>query len=138
MIIKILKGGDKRKAVDYVNKLPDNKQYIVEIKVKREKRSIPQNRLYWLWLTCLMDETGEHKDNLHEYFKQYYLGTNERIIFDRYRIFVSISTTSLDTLQFTNYLNRIEQFAAAELGIILPHPEDEVWAEFYEKYSEFI
>jgi hypothetical protein len=138
MIIKILKQGDKGKVVDYVNRLPDGKKYIVEIKVKRENRSIPQNRLYWLWLTCLMDETGEHKDNLHEYFKQYYLGTYERIVFGRYRISVIQSTTTIDTLMFTNYLNRIEQFAASELGIVLPRPEDEVWAEFYEKYRDFI
>jgi hypothetical protein len=138
MIIKILKETDKRKVVDYVNKLPNSKQYIVDIKVKREKRTIPQNRLYWLWLTCLMDETGEHKDNLHEYFKQYYLGTSERMVFDKYLIVVPVSTTTLDTLQFTHYLNRIEQFAASELGIVLPRPEDEVWADFYEKYKDFI
>jgi hypothetical protein len=138
MILKILKNGDKNKVVEYVNRLPETKQYIIEIKVKREIRTIPQNRLYWLWLTCLMDETGEHKDNLHEYFKQYYLGTEEYFVFDKYRIFVPTSTTTLDTLQFTNYLNRIEQFAATELGIVLPRPEDRVWAEFYEKYKDFI
>jgi hypothetical protein len=138
MILKILKSGDKSKVVDYVNRLSDAKQYVVEIKVKREIRTIPQNRLYWLWLTCLMDETGEHKENLHEYFKQYYLGTTEHVVFDKYRIHVPPSTTKLDTLQFTNYLNRIEQFAASELGIVLPRPEDAVWAEFYEKYKDFI
>jgi hypothetical protein len=138
MILRILRNGDKAKVVNYVNRLPDGRKYTVEIKVRREKRTIPQNRLYWLWLTCLMDETGEHKDNLHEYFKQYYLGTTERTVFDRYTITVPASTTGLDTLQFTNYLNRIEQFAAGELGIVLPRPEDEVWAEFYGKYNDFI
>jgi hypothetical protein len=138
MTFKILKTGDKRKVIDYISRLPETKRYTVEIKVKREKRSIPQNRLYWLWLTCIMDETGEHKDNLHEYFKQYYLGADEKMVFGKYRIFVTQTTTGLDTLQFTNYLNRIEQFAATELGIILPHPEDEAWEEFHEKYENFI
>jgi hypothetical protein len=138
MVLKILKSEDKKKVIDYVNRLPENKEYVVKINVKRKNRSIPQNDLYWLWLTCIMDETGEHKDNLHEYFKQYYLGASETIVFDKYRIFVPPTTTGLDTLQFTNYLNRIEQFAATELGIILPHPEDAVWEDFHDKYGHFI
>jgi hypothetical protein len=85
-----------------------------------------------------MDETGEHKDVLHEYFKQYYLGTTECLVFDKYQVMMTPTTTALDTKQFTDYLNRIEQFASSELGIVLPRPEDEIWAEFYEKYEKFI
>ncbi len=138
MLLKIEKQGDKTKVLDYVNKLPDNKKFTVEIKRKREKRSIDQNRLYWLWLNCIMDETGEHKDNLHEYFKQHYLGISEHMVFDKYQVIIARSTTGLDTKEMTDYLNRIQQFAGTELGIILPNPEDKHFEEFKTHYENFI
>ena len=138
MILKILQHIDRQKVIDYLNGLPDNKQYIVEIKRKREQRSIDQNRLYFLWLSCIMAETGEHKDALHEYFKQYFLGVDEYLVFNKHQIIMPKSTTKLDTKQMTDYLERIQQFASAELGIALPNPEDRYWDEFYNHYKNFI
>ena len=138
MLLKILIPSDKTKVIDYINRLPETKQYVVEVKLKRNRRSVDQNSLYWCWLSCIMDETGEHKDDLHEYFKQHFLGVDERFVFNKYQVVVTKSTTKLDTKQMTDYLERIQQFASAELGIILPNPEDLYWEEFYNKYKDFI
>lgn len=138
MLLKILQSSDKRKVIDYVEKLPDGKPYTVEIKVKRKQRSTNQNRTYWMWLTCIMAETGEHKDRLHEFFKQHILGMDEHWAFDRWPVRVPRSTSGLDTKQMTDYLERVQQFAATELGIVLPNPEDLQFAEFEAQYSQFI
>jgi hypothetical protein len=138
MLLKILQHSDKQKVIDYVTRLPDGKQYTVEIKRKREKRTIDQNRLYWLWLSCIMDETGEHKDALHEFFKSYFLGVTENFVFDKYQVVIPNSTTKLNTKEMTDYLERVQQFANVELGIVLPNPEDLYWEEFYNHYENFI
>lgn len=138
MILRIRTPKDKDKVKAYVDDLKtDKKKYIVEVKVERERRSIDQNALYWLWLTCLMDETGEHKDNLHEYFKTKFLGVDDRQCFGHH-FFLPNTTTKLDTLQFKNYLDRIQEFASVELGITLPDPKDLYWEEFYNHYKDFI
>ena len=113
------------------------KQAVVDLSEKREKRTIDQNSLYWLWLSCIMNETGEYKDRLHEVFKQKFLGTENILVFDN-QFQITKSTTQLDTKQMTDYLNRIQEFSNAELGILLPNPEDLVWADFYEHYKNYI
>ncbi|MGL5913699.1 MAG: hypothetical protein ACRCZB_05990 [Bacteroidales bacterium] len=139
MILKILNPIDKKKVIQYVESLSDTRKYIVEVKVKRERRSIEQNRLYWLWLTCIQDETGNDKETLHEFFKQHVLGVKTLwILDDRYSVDMVRSTTALDTKEMTDYLNRVQQFANVDLGIILPNPEDLHWEEFYNKYKNFI
>lgn len=137
MILKIQNIRSLDAIFSYLKNLDFSKRYILEIKVQREQRSISQNSLYWLWLACLQDETGETKDNLHEYFKTKFLGVDERQCFGHH-FFLPNTTTKLDTLQFKNYLDRIQEFASVELGITLPDPKDLYWEEFYEHYKDFI
>lgn len=137
MVVKVVDERGRKAALEYIQKLSLNKKYSIEIKVQREQRSLPQNKLYWLYLACLQDETGEHKDNLHEYFKSKFLGVDERECFGT-RFYLPNTTTKLDTLQFKNYLDRIQEFANVELGITLPDPKDLYWIDFYNKYKDFI
>ena len=120
-----------------MEKLPTDKPYFAEIKQIRQRRTIDQNSLYWLWLKCLQDETGEDKDRLHEYFKASYLGVSTVEVFG-VDVQISASTTRLDTKEMTHYLDRIQQFALADLGIALPNPSDLYWEQFYEKYKGWI
>ena len=136
MLLKILKPHDKETVKQYIDKLPD-KKFSVEIKQKREIRSISQNSLYWLWLTCIMAETGNDKDYLHIFFGKKYLPKESRVLYGE-TVEITVSTTSLDTAQFTHYLDRIQQFVSSELGVVLPRPEDLHFKEFYETYKDFI
>ncbi len=136
MKLNIIKPSDKEAVRQYIDKLPD-KKFTVEIKQKRELRSVSQNALYWLWLTCIMAETGNDKDYLHVFFGNKYLTQNSRVIYGE-TVNITVSTTSLDTAQFTHYLERIQQFVGVELGIVLPNPEDLHFKEFYETYKYFI
>ncbi len=137
MIFKIKNAEDKKRVIAYIGALPENRKYEANIKQDRVIRTLPQNRLYWLWLGCICHETGNDKDYLHEYFGKKYLPKKEMVIFGQ-MITRPVSTTSLDTKQFTDYLDRIQQFASAELGIVLPDPQSQYWKEFYEQYKNFI
>ena len=128
---------DKQAVMSYLEKLPTDKPYFAEIKQIRRRRTIDQNSLYWLWLKCLQDETGEDKDRLHEYFKARYLGVSTVEVFG-VDVQMSASTTKLDTKEMTHYLDRIQQFALMDLGIALPNPSDLHWEQFYQKYKGWI
>ncbi|MFH0865771.1 MAG: hypothetical protein V1904_06225 [Bacteroidota bacterium] len=103
----------------------------------REVRSIRQNRLYWLHLTCIQQETGNDKELLHIYFAKRFLPIIEYKMFNEI-IYDRSSTADLDTVEFTHYLEKIQIFAQTELNIKLPNPEEQGWDEFFEHYKDFI
>lgn len=137
MKFSIFSNFDKQKVIDYIKDLPEGKSYTADVKLRREKRTIDQNSLLWLWVNCISDETGNEKNALHEYFKAEFLGFTEIVVFGKIQKHIN-STTGLDTKQFTHYLEKIKIFAASELGIVLPEPSDRYWQEFYDKYKLFI
>jgi len=125
---------DREMVIGQIKRLDLKKTYTVEITEKRVKRTISQNALYWLWLTCIEFETGEDRNELHEYFKRKWLEPKDIIIKnDRFQYY---STRSLNTVQFKYYLDHLQIFASTELAIKLPDPEDQYWEEFYSFYSD--
>lgn len=98
----------------------------VVVGLYRRKRSTNQNSLYWAWLGILSQETGYTSDELHELFKRMYLPPVTLEI-GTYTVDVPRSTTGLNTLEFSDYMRHIEVFAATELGVALPQPDDERW-----------
>lgn len=137
MLYKIINPSDKATIHQVIDNLSEKKKWEVSIKVKREIRSLPANRLYWLWLGCISDETGNDKGDLHYEFGIMFLPTKQVKIMGKDRI-KAVSTSDLDSLQFSQYLTKIQQFAGRELGIVLPLPEDLIFADFLEKYKDYI
>lgn len=137
MDFKVISDSDKEAVKAYVDKLPQGKRFDISIKLHREKRTIDQNRLLFLWIGCVSHETGYFKDEVHEIFKKKFLGTETFEIWGE-KVERIKSTTSLDTKQFSQYLERIQQFAATEMGIILPDPKDQYFDQFYQQYKDFI
>lgn len=131
---KIITELDREMVIGQIKRLDLSKKYTVNITQKRVKRTISQNALYWLWLTCIEFETGNDKDVLHDFFKFKYLKAETIKIFDE-DIF-RYSTTKLNTIQFKYYLDQIQIFASTELAIKLPDPADQYWEEFYSFYSD--
>lgn len=124
----------RQAAIEYIQKLPD-RLFTVTVEKTRTTRSIDQNALYWLWLTCIADETGADKDEIHREMRMTYLP--HEIVQGIHGEFIErpISTTKLDTAQFKQYLDKIQVFASAELGIVLPSPEDRAFEAFNEYYK---
>ena len=130
---------DRQAVKDYLDDLLFVKEqhYEAEVKKKRKDRTIDQNSLYWLWITCISMETGQDKEDIHEFFKKKYLGMKECQAFNL-TFFIPCSTTKLDTVQMKNYLDEIQIFSNVELGIVLPDPKDLQWKSFYDHYKHFI
>lgn len=100
-----------------------NGEYTIVVKKKDTKRTSQQNRLYRKWLTIIEEATGQDADMLHEFFKNKFLDIPVESIFGE-DVKRNISTTKLSTIEFTNYLDKINAFVSTELGIRLPQPND--------------
>ena len=136
-VINIHNYKTREDAIKMVSDLDLSKVHNLKITCKRGKRSIDQNSLYWMWLTCIEQETGQDKDELHGFFKSSILGKESRICFGI--VYDNLSTTKeLDTAQFKQYLDKIQIFASSELGIRLPDPKELEFERFKDYYSKFI
>jgi len=122
----ILRNNDDKKALaDYLLGLPD-KVFDVTIKVHHEKRSTPQNALYWSVVRLVAKETGNDVDTVHRFFKKQFIGYDIRTIGEE-RIAIVRSTTTLSTEEFSEYLSKVMAFTAQELGIIIPDPNSPIY-----------
>ena len=101
--------------------------YRVNVKEWREKRSLSQNALYWVWLEeisqALKPNDKQHKaDVWHEYFKQYFC-TAKSIEMPAGKDVAVKSTTMLDVGEMCHYMTQIHNWAAGHM-LILPVPEN--------------
>ena len=110
-----------------------NGQYVITIKRLSTKRSIAQNDLMWLWLTCIERETGTNKDDIYMYYCKKFLMKTIQVGDRMERIYNTSS--KLNTEQMTNFLNKMQQDAREELGITLPRPEDRFFEAFYQQFN---
>ena len=99
----------------------------------REKRSLSQNSMMWMWLAeidkqrPLKCDTGEFTGSelWHEVFKKYYCPIKQITDGDNYMVIKS--TKLLDVGEMTYYLNQIETWCI-DRGLTLTIPED---SEYY-------
>ena len=133
----ILTKKDGRVTLDqelsYVFSTLSNGTYTITIKKASEKRSISQNDLMWMWLQCISNETGTPKDDIYMYYCKKFLMKTVTIGNRMERIYMTSS--KLNTLEMTNFLNQIQSDAQTELGITLPLPEDRFFECFYQQYN---
>ena len=125
-----------KKACEYIADIFAKGKNVI-INQYREKRSISQNNLYWLWLTCIEQETGNDRKYLHIFFAKKYLPITETKVFNEI-IYDRTSTQDLNTLSFKHYLDKIQIYSNTDIGIELPNPEDEKFKYFKEHYSKFL
>lgn len=149
----------KQSAIEYFNKLIQ-KVCTIEIKEIKPKRSIDQNSLYWLWLTCIQEETGQDKNELHLLYRAMFLTKDDnyiisiirpelwqqlKIMFNNFKFIkylpeiidvISRSTTDLDTKEFTDYLGKIQDHSAINMNVTLLTLSDRNFNDFYNTYIE--
>ncbi len=114
---------DKDRAISHIKALNIDKPWSVDIKPYKKNRSLSQNKMYWLWITCIGDSIGYERDELHAIMADKFL-PDEIVEYGGKQIKKDKSTSRLNTKEFTEYLEKIDRFAAAELGIVLPSPDD--------------
>jgi len=163
--IPVFNAVDKARAMSAIEHLPSDKPLLVVIDMVKSKRTSAQNRLYWgLWLREVSVRTGYSVDEVHEFCKRKFMsriylaepmtkvqgkwvdawGTvvelcegldQDAAIEAKTQVLDLISTTWAKVEQFTEYLNRVEQYYQAA-GIPLPHPDDVYYeAMGYERVS---
>lgn len=116
---------------DKVAHLSDGK-YSFIVRKYVSKRSLDQNRMMWMWFRCIEEETGTNMNDVHDYMCNKFLCRDVTLLGLNAR--VPSGTRMLNTDQMTTFLNKVQAFAASELGIILPTPEDRSWADFERFY----
>lgn len=110
-----------------------NGEYVLTVTQRREHRSLSQNALMWLWLKCIAEETGNDEKALYNHFCGRFLAYTDETFGDG--ITCCRTSSQLDTAQFSAFLDKIQGFAATELGITLPDPEDRNFECFYQSYK---
>lgn len=145
-------------AREYFEKLL-TKGSVIELSKVTRKRTLDQNGLYWVWLTCIERETGMRKEELHLLYRSMFLWKSDDLInkilrpniTERVKIrtsqfdyfpeladiidVVSRSTTDLDTAEMTNYMEKMRDHASQEMGILLLTKEEEGFNQFLSEYG---
>lgn len=109
----------KMNCLKEIQALPFDKYHV---EIKEAKRTLPQNSLYWKWLSIIGDVLGYSQDELHQEFASRFLGVVKKKTISGKTLIEPISTASLTKKDFTDYLEKIAAFSMAQ-DITLPTPE---------------
>jgi hypothetical protein len=111
-----------RAAIAY---LDPNKQWSVEIKRYRKNRSVDQNAfLHGVPLKILCDHTGYDIEDMKTYLLGEFTGWETYEIMGQKRKRPVKRSHQLTTLEFTQFLEFIERFAAEKLDLLIPKPNE--------------
>lgn len=113
-----------------------NGEHILNIKKVVKQRSYNQNRLMWLWFTCIERETGTDKNDVHDYYCMIFL--KRKIMLNEEQHIIAGGTSKLSTVQFKDFLDKVQADAATEFGIRLPNPDDQSWDSFKREYERYL
>ena len=98
----------------------EGKEVNIVISKRKKHRTNPQNSWYW---ACVVAIPAEHfgytPDEMHEAFKWMFL----RKHIEDNRPLTVVSTASLSTVEFSEYVEKCRQFCAEE-GLYIPDPEE--------------
>lgn len=114
-----------------------NGLYELKIAKKVKSRSLPQNRLMWMWFACIGQDTGQSVDDIHDYYAYKFLPRYITELETGAQVRVPGHTSTLTTEAFTDFLNQVQADAATELNITLPTPDDLAWEEFEAQFKEY-
>jgi len=115
-----------------VSSLNLEKKWDVTIEPHVKRRTLAQNATMWKWYTILGNHLGYTKDEMHDIFREMFLPWSETEFYGvKKKKLTSTSDPSFTTTMESEYLSHIDRFAAQELGILLPHGND----DYYEAIS---
>lgn len=128
-----VKGGNLqtnvRKKIAEELKQFEGKRIQIRIEKLKSKRSIQQNRYWWLAMTILGNELGYSKEETHELMKFKFL-KRERVIEKTGEILEYIeSTTTLSKPDFADMVTDMVRWAAS-MGIVIPLPGEQLETDF--------
>lgn len=125
-----------RRALDFLQRLPDSKSWRIEVTAHRKTRTTEQNAALWgVAYPALAEATGQPVNDWHEYMLGEYFGWVEYSLFGKRKLRPARTTTTgfngedskLSTVEFADFYDFIQR-RAAENGISVPDP-DPFWRE---------
>jgi hypothetical protein len=106
---------DKARLVQFLRGLKDQQKVTIDITREKKLRTLPQNNRYWGFIVPeVVNDTGEDKELVHEFFKSKFLKLKYKKVFGKkvgYR-----TTTTLTTDEFNEFTERVMAFTAQEWG----------------------
>ena len=100
------------------------------VTIKAGSRSLPQNDLYWEWMTHIADAINAQKksdfskEEVHDWMLHNFLGYEDAQQIGRVEIKPQLKTTTKLTVgEMHFYMSQVDAWAA-DCGIYLPRPED--------------
>lgn len=99
------------------------------------QRTNDQNSLYWVWLQWIFDNGAKNEgyastEELHDAFKGRFL-TENKVGHNGMKYCYIKSTTDLDTLEFTEYIDKCGQAAREFMSI----DDARFWVDYHDFYS---
>lgn len=107
----------------YMNNLFDG-QYYIQIRRHYKGRTKAQNGYYRAITTLIATETGNEQEDIHRYCGDMFLKDDSGMI-PKVR-----STTSLNTKEMTEYIEKVRRWALEELDIYCPTPQEYYLLDF--------
>ncbi len=125
---KIVNGKFQNAALQVIKEyLPrlEGKEVVINIERKKNKRTTSQNAYYWGTVVDILSQhTGYEKEEIHEILKYRFLGFKKKTI-GKEKVPVINSSTKLSTIDFITYIDNIQRWAAMELDVYIPSPEEQ-------------
>lgn len=100
-----------RSLVEMIEGLPEGKYRII-IEPQSVHHSVPQRKLFFMWLSFLARETGNSKVSLYKYYCK------------KFMLEDMPSVSQMTSAQLTHFMHEVEADVAGTLGFTLPIPED--------------
>lgn len=120
---------DKKGLDRAVSKLRDG-EYTLTLERAHAHRSQAQNAYYWSVLVAnVAEHTGYTAAEAHEVLKSLHLAQDKAAVGENGRLLNGLviggSTARLNKLEFIEFIERVQQWAATELDLVLPDPDPE-------------
>lgn len=124
-----LKLRNRRAFASAMRQMKDG-EYLVTIARAHATRSLAQNALYWgVYIHVLSEYTGFTPDDMHEVLKAKFIPKRLAISDGNGEIqgefVVGGTTTRMNKVEFGEYLGEIQRWAAEDLGVNIPDPEEQ-------------
>lgn len=135
MIRHIIPKGDlsaehKRVVKGEIDKLDPAKSWLVQVAKYQKKRTLDQNAfLHAVPLRLICDHTGYEIDDIKTLLCGRAFGWHEYEVLGERRRKPCKTTSQLNTEQFNFFLEWLESWAAQELGLIIPKPNEHLIEE---------
>jgi hypothetical protein len=106
------------RAAQWLGRIPVDEAMELSLRPYKPTRSQEQNKRYFKLLELISQKTGHDRDELHDLFKNRFLGTVE-IELNGEKHTVLRSSRKLKVAEFNDFMTRAEQWAVEHLGIWL-------------------